>query len=73
MSTPPTLCPCLACGAMPQVKQTDISLLVVACPSPACESIACLAINHAVLARLWNSRNRPGRVVAEPAKRRALG
>jgi hypothetical protein len=69
----PTFRPCLICGAAPQVKQTDISLLVVACPSPTCESIACLAINHVVLARLWNSRNRPGRVVLPAPNRRALG
>ena len=73
MPAMPTLRACLQCGAVPQVQQTDISLLVAFCPSPTCESIACLAINRAVLARSWNARNRPGRVAVEPAKRRALG
>ena len=68
-----TLCPCLMCGAAPQVKQTDISLLVAFCPSPTCESVACLAINHVVLSRLWNARNRPGRVAVSVTARRALG
>jgi len=68
----PALCPCLSCGAVPQVKQTDISLLVAFCPSPACESVACLANNREVLARLWNARNRPGRFAAPDTSRRVL-
>ena len=72
MPATPTLCPCLSCGAVPQVKQTDISLLVAFCPSSACDSVACLAINHVVLARLWNARNRPGRVAVPVTGRRVL-
>ena len=66
-AAPPALCCCSSCGAKPQIKQTDISLLVIFCPTPTCEAIAVLAANLRVLAKLWNARNRPGRVLGGDA------
>ena len=72
-ATPSALSCCSLCGANPQIKQTDISLLVIFCPTPACESVAVLAVNHKVLERLWNARNRPGRALGSDVVVRVAG